>query len=213
MWSMPWTIDRDICARAVDRTTGEVFAPDDPDAGYDVSFKKEGTGQTTKYVGIDLARRPSPLSDDPAQAQAWLDFVVAHPLPDQFILADADHILKVFTGGATELPDAPADYGAEPAPAPAPSMRRETLRSTARQEKALASWSEIHAMGEDDLLQFIDSQNISTKLPPESETCSLPELADMVCEVLGITDKAPEPAAPPSSSDLKSRMARLRGGK
>jgi len=42
LWSMPWTIDRNIMLQAEDEDTGEVANIDDPDDGYDVIFQKIG---------------------------------------------------------------------------------------------------------------------------------------------------------------------------
>src|SRR3990167_9112427 len=45
MWAMPQTVDKEICAQAWDKETGEVYALDNPDEGYDVAFEVEGAGQ------------------------------------------------------------------------------------------------------------------------------------------------------------------------
>ena len=63
-WSMPWTVDRDICKISVDKRTGETLELDNPDNGYDIEFEKKGQKQKTEYLGIAVARRPSELGDD-----------------------------------------------------------------------------------------------------------------------------------------------------
>jgi hypothetical protein len=59
VWSMPWTLDREVCKISRDKRTGQVYAIDDPNEGYDLSFEREGEGMMVKYAGIQLSRRPS----------------------------------------------------------------------------------------------------------------------------------------------------------
>lgn len=92
-WMMPSGLDRDIVKISHDRSSGEVLLIDHPEEGYDVTFEKNGTGKTTKYEGVAIARRSSPLGK-----AAWLDFAVENPLPDQLQYYDYDHIAKVFNG-------------------------------------------------------------------------------------------------------------------
>jgi hypothetical protein len=93
LWSMSWTIDRDLCALAVDKRTGELYAIDDPEDGYDVSFERKGTGLTTKYLGLQVARRSSSLGNDD-----WLEQVAKTPIPDLLNYFDYDHIKAQFSG-------------------------------------------------------------------------------------------------------------------
>jgi len=103
VWGMPQTVDKEIARRATGKGTNEVLPIDDPEDGYDVDFAREGTGFKTKYVGIEIARRSSPLHDDPEVVEAWLDYVVENPLPDLLVVHDYDYINKVFAGSvATE---------------------------------------------------------------------------------------------------------------
>lgn len=197
LWSMPWTIDRDICSRAVDKMTGEVYNVDDPELGYDVSFTKEGTGMTTKYVGIDIARRNSPLSDDPEQAQKWLDYVTAHPIPDQLIHHDAEHIAAVFSGQAAS---------AEPSDAPERQAAVEASATTL----AEPTGDDILAMSEEVLVNFIEERELVEKLG-DAFSGDLPDLKRAVCDLLWPPKIETRPATP--SPSLKDRLARLRGEK
>ena len=95
VWTMPWGLDRDICKLSVDKRSGEVMYLDDPEDGYDVEFEKTGTGLTTKYEGVAVARKPSDLGDD-----AWLDQIEEHPLPDILNYFEYDHIDAIFNGGS-----------------------------------------------------------------------------------------------------------------
>ncbi len=98
VWAMPQTVDKEICAQAWDKETGEVYALDHPDEGYDISFEVEGAAQLKKYVGIRLARRESPLSDDDKQAVAWLEYITEHPLTDELVVHDYDTLKQAFEG-------------------------------------------------------------------------------------------------------------------
>lgn len=98
VWRMPWTLDRDITKLCKDPRTGELYFIDDPENGYDLSFEKQGDQLTTKYVGIQLARRPSSIDQD------FLDYVVECELPDTLQFMEYDDIQKLFEGGAQAEP-------------------------------------------------------------------------------------------------------------
>jgi len=211
VWAMPWTIDRDICARAYDKRTKEVFNVDDPDNGFDISFTREGEGLKTKYLGIDIARRPSPISDAPSTQEKLMDFVITNPIPSILIERTAEEISKAFAG---HIPETLAEREAGP------------RRSSSRASKAVYSWDEIHEMKEPALIGLIDSENIASKLGSEAETCSLEVLADLICEALGVESPKDVPAAESEpetveagagastpSADLRSRLSRFQRGK
>lgn len=90
-WAAPWTIDRDVVKVSVDKSSGEVLQIDHPEEGFDVSFEKKGSGARTEYLGVSIARRSTPLGKD-----AWLEYAVENPLPDQLHYYDYDHIAKAF---------------------------------------------------------------------------------------------------------------------
>lgn len=94
MWAMAQTLDQDISASSVDSETGEVLDIDDPDKGYDVSFRKDGEKLNTKYKGITIARRSSKLGD-----KRWLEYAIDNPIPDQLKFYTYDEIAKEFGGG------------------------------------------------------------------------------------------------------------------
>lgn len=96
-WFMPWTLDKDISKSTKDRQSGEVLPIDHPEDGYDVMFDKSGAKRNTKYDGVQLARRSSPLGK-----REWLENAMDNPLPSMLKVYDADHIAKVFGArGAT----------------------------------------------------------------------------------------------------------------
>ena len=109
LWTMPWTVDRDVTNLCIDKRSGEVLQIDHPEEGFDVEFTRTGTGLRTKYIGLQIARRPSPLSDDENQMEEWLNFVLDHPIPDCFEKYDYDHIAEVFHGSKAPSVDADED--------------------------------------------------------------------------------------------------------
>ena len=99
LWPAPVaSFDRSLASQGVDRQTGEVLQIEDPQGGYDVSFQKSGEGIQTKYLAPQIHRRSSPLHHDPATAQAWIDFVVANPIPSVLQFYTYDQIKAAMVG-------------------------------------------------------------------------------------------------------------------
>jgi len=127
LWLSPATsFDRDVIQQSRDRQTGEILAVDDPQQGYDIFFTKEGEKLATKYSGVAVARRPSPLDANPAVAEKWLEYVAANPIPSMLKFYPYDRIAAVFngealSGGMEEVaPAAPSPQ--PPAAPPAPPV-------------------------------------------------------------------------------------------
>ena len=110
LWSMPSSVDAEICKISKDRETGEMYAIDDPYAGYDVYFSKDGEGMKTKYTGFSLARRGSSVKDE------IIDYIVNNPLQGALVARDYNEVQDIFEGPAPP-PDArrPAADDAPPA--------------------------------------------------------------------------------------------------
>jgi len=100
LWAMPWTLDRDLGLLSDDKRTGETVAMEDPDEGYDIEFTREGKGTRTKYTGIQIARKSSPLHDDVEVADKWLAFAADNPVPDCIQYFDYEYIKARFEGTA-----------------------------------------------------------------------------------------------------------------
>jgi hypothetical protein len=98
LWPMAWTVDRDIATLCIDARSREALFIDDPEEGYDVTFTKTGAKLKTKYIGIKIDRRPSPLCDDADRAQEWLDFVADNPLKSVLQYFDAKRIAAAASG-------------------------------------------------------------------------------------------------------------------
>jgi hypothetical protein len=99
VWSAPWTVDKDVSMRSYDKRSGEVYYPDDPEDGFDIEFAREGKGRTTKYVGVQLARKSSALSRDEDEMDEWLDKIAGNPLHKILIKPDAERMEKAFNAG------------------------------------------------------------------------------------------------------------------
>lgn len=102
-WDMSWTMDKDIAALQINKRTGEALLIDDPDNGYDFEFVREGKGLNTRYIGKQISRQPSPISDDDRQQDTWLEFVANNPIPDVFNFYSYDYIAKIFSGRKPEV--------------------------------------------------------------------------------------------------------------
>lgn len=125
LWLSPATsFDRDVIQQSRDRQTGEILAVDDPQHGYDIFFNKEGEKLATKYSGVSVARRPSPLNADPAIAERWLDYVASNAIPSMLKFYSYERISAVFrgdalSGGMEEVAPATQPQAETPPTAPA----------------------------------------------------------------------------------------------
>ena len=102
LWAMPWSVDQEIARRVYDDVTKELLPIDDPFEGYDIMFSREGPSgkpQYMKYVGVDIARRPSPLFRNEEDIEAVAEYIIENPLPQTMIFYSYDHIKSVFDGG------------------------------------------------------------------------------------------------------------------
>lgn len=93
-WPSPATFDQNVVKVSIDRRTGDVLPIDDPEQGFDIEFNKTGKGIGTKYNGIAIARRDSPLGK-----AEWLDYAIENPLPSILEFQTAEHIEKTLGGG------------------------------------------------------------------------------------------------------------------
>jgi hypothetical protein len=195
-WAAPWTIDRDITKISVDRRTQDVLPIDDPDDGYDVEFERTGKGMTTKYVGVAIARRESPLGK-----AAWLDFAVENPLPDMLVYMDYDHIAKVLGGGGGHRTRAEKDGDARDRRDDRDSRSRDrdddrrgsrdrdrdedrsSRSSSSRREEPKLTWDDVHAMEGKELDALVEEEKLDLN-PDKFDSDS--ELADAICKELGI---------------------------
>ena len=133
VWTMPWTVDRDISKICKDRETGQLYQIDHPVSGRTVYFDRSGEKETTKYVGFQLAQRES------AVEEAYLNVVFTNPLPTVLIWRTYDEIKLIFEGDVPQKeeakPPAPttSDRPTRSAPAekPAPPAPKQTMTPVA----------------------------------------------------------------------------------
>ena len=92
LWAMPHTLDSDIAKHAEDPDSGEIYAVDDPERGYNISFITEGENQQRKYVGVNLSRKAT--SVDPK----LIDFAVDNPLPSLLQYLSYEEALELYEG-------------------------------------------------------------------------------------------------------------------
>lgn len=205
-WAMPWGLQKDITLVSNDEAGG-VLNIDDPDRGYDVEFTKVGEGIKTEYKGASIARRDSSIRDE------WLDYVFDNPIPDVLKFYSYDEINKVFSGGGQQSErDRGGDSsrsrqesysrgsdrgGRDQARDEAPAERgRDSGRGRGREpEQSNLSWDDIHGMTGEELDALVAERDELAKIKP-NEADSDAQLADWICEDLGIKD---EPADPPPS--------------
>ena len=109
IWRVPASVEKEIQLRSKVKGTGEILPVDHPDRGYDITFRRKGTGLNTDYAGVDIDRDDSPLSEKDARYDDWLDFVQEHPLPDQLIYFDADYLDKQFRAKGSRREEKPKD--------------------------------------------------------------------------------------------------------
>jgi hypothetical protein len=109
VWQQSWTIDRDITAQCVQKKSGKVLQIDHPDDGYDISFKRQGTGLKTKYFGFQVDRDPSPIADKEKDQDEILDYINDNPLPDVLKFYDEEYLEKMIAGTAEAKDEAEDD--------------------------------------------------------------------------------------------------------
>lgn len=223
-WAMPAGLDTDIVQVMQDKRTGEVLPIDDPKKGYDVEFVKKGKGINTEYLGVAIARRSSPLHDDPDKADKWMDFAVANPIPSVLQYFPYEHIAKAFGGGGKkrrEDDDRPSrdreergstrereeDRGRDREERRPESREREEAPRRGRETDA-PTWESVHDMTRSELVDLIEDQKLDIK-PKQAKDDE--DLADWICEELKI--KKPErrrEREPDGGEDKLAEMRRRR---
>ena len=160
--------------------------------------------ERTKYTGIQVARRASPLSDDADQADKWLSFIGEHPLDTLLNFHEYDFVKAAYAGTTAEHKN---DASPAAAPAKGPTRRAASPAPAAEapaDEKP--TWDQVHALDEDALEGMIgDFQLDASKENFKSEA----DIQDWVCAQLEIEKPAPAPAAAKSGS-WKDRLKNMK---
>lgn len=105
LWAIPATVHRDILGNSEDPDTKEILVIDHHEHGYDIVFKREGSGLKTKYPNVRPSPRSTPLSDDARTQNEWLDFIMANPLDTVLNFYDTEYISGVFSGSTSSEVD------------------------------------------------------------------------------------------------------------
>lgn len=99
LWAMPSIqVDQEILTLI--GKPGSIIYPDDPEEGYDITFRCVKQERFYNYKSIAVARDPSPLFEDDASFDAALDFLEKNPLPKMLNWADGDYVNKIHMGGS-----------------------------------------------------------------------------------------------------------------
>lgn len=98
LWLMPRTFDEDVAKICYDEDSGELLLVEDPEDGYDITFTRAGKGMNTSYDGVAIARRSSPLSEDPADLERWSEFCKKNQIPELFLFPNYDDVIATLTG-------------------------------------------------------------------------------------------------------------------
>jgi hypothetical protein len=215
LWTMPWTVDRDIMTNAVDEDNGNILFIDDPDQGYDVIFHKRGTGTNTEYYSVRISRNQSPIFANQKEMEVALDFIAKHPIPKVLVHYDAMHIAAVYdakiAAGEEEekekddvlpLGDKPhANY--EP-----PSVQQEVEIHPPNMESPVAqsdemTFDDIKELDKDKLIELVSEIEGVNEMDVDA-------LINVVCTEYNI--KKPEPVAS-AKSKLDDKLAKLKARK
>lgn len=203
-WAIGSRMDQDILRLTVDKKTGEALEIDHPENGYDVSFTRDGEGMKTRYSGMQIERRPSPLDNDKA-----LQFAVENPLAEQLVFYSYDHIKGAFAGRRSKDNDDEDDKPKERSRArdddDAPKRGRSRdddddrpkrgrddderpARRASRPELDM-TWDEVHELSFRKLANLVEEHRLD--IDPDASRDD-EELADQICEACGIEKKARE---------------------
>lgn len=102
LWTCAKTLDDNIADIAAHPDNNGVLNLCDSNDGFDVLFQREGTGIRTRYTGVTIARKESPLCGDPDLGLEWVEYAEANPIPKLINIYPAEHIQKVFSGEVDE---------------------------------------------------------------------------------------------------------------
>lgn len=196
LWFCPQSLDREIAIHAEDEDKA-VIPLDSPDKGYDVTFLRgKNPGGYVEYTVKGVARRPSPIFDDPDEQKKVLKYISEHPVPDCVVYADSETVSNAYNGKAQPRRAAEEEEGGE----------AEAQAEEGGDEEALPSWDEVHAMEEQDLIELASSY----ELDYEGEFESMEEFQDWLCEQLEIEKPKKKPSIKPQLGKGKPKIG---GGK
>jgi hypothetical protein len=101
LYLISWTIDKDLAALRLGKQN-KLLQIENPDVGYDVSFKRTGQGMKTRYSAWAIDREETAITDDEDLQQEILDYITEHPIPDVLNQHDNAYLEKVMSGTSSE---------------------------------------------------------------------------------------------------------------
>lgn len=231
MWAMPWTVDRDIAVAAKNPRSRNPLFIDDPDKGYDLIINRTGTKRQTEYqVQIDRESSPLELTDE------MIELLETKPLPNCLIFATYEQKETAFKSGVKKTDDDKSSKANKTSRKTTTKFDLDTITYTDIDElsgsglddlveQLLSEGYEVdeHAQNDEQLKESIyTALNIqkpratrSTRKPveptPKSETrpSSRPAMQEEDNQDENEDESSPS-EAPPTNSDLKDRLAKLR---
>lgn len=160
IYNQSWTQDRDVTALCVNERTGEILMIDHPDKGFDVAFKRTGTGLKTKYYGWQIERSDSPVNDSEKVQDEILNYVYENPIPDTLNFYDYDYLKGVLSGTVAAKDEALDD---DDKPAPKSNTRTASRRTSGKDEETPFDGGRARGPRRD---QEVDEEEVEEKTPP-----------------------------------------------
>jgi hypothetical protein len=189
IWSVSTKIDKEIASRCKTRS-GKTMAITNPLNGYDVLFRREGQKLNTTYLGWDIDRDPSPLSEDEDVASEWLTTAQENPLPDVLNFYSDDYVAGVLAGGGGRTEEEEEEEQPEERPSRGGNGR---LRRAAEEEQVEEEVPE-------------EEEPIEEEVPEEEEIEPGVEEEEPVEEE--VPDEEEQPASPPRRAPPRQPPAR-----
>ena len=213
-WAMPHTLNKSLATSMLSEQEAGIISIDDPYEGYDVSFAREGTGKKTKYVGLTIARKQTPLSTDERLMDVWLEKVVKNPIPKILRFYPYEEIERALRG---QKPREDEDTRTQPAPEQ-PSREPDVAQRPATTEPDPAPPEDkaynppaVDDLSRTELITFINKEKLSFSGPLDD--MGRKELVDIILkgpdgETQG--NQPPPPESPAPRGNGGSRLDSLR---
>jgi hypothetical protein len=97
LFEFPATLEQNIWNVSLDKETRKMRYVDDPIGGHNLFLTRVGDDQKTRWFP-EVAPSATPLSNNPEQAAAWLQFVFENPLPGVLNFYPDEYISEIFAG-------------------------------------------------------------------------------------------------------------------
>lgn len=182
LYAMPQTVDNDIMESCRDPETGEIDAVDDPDEGYDIFLKREGTGRNTSYT-VKLGRQKTSFDITSEIAEV----ITTYPLPDVLRFYDYDHIKKAFSGRSTSSTS--SDDGRHTTVSNRNDDHDDDHDDQMQEELQNVTVDDVRMLQGSDLDDFVEKYGLDLDLASFKEDA---DLQDAIIETLGLKDDEDE---------------------